>query len=92
MLNVAEDHLDWHGSMAAYAAAKARALTGRVAMAVIDDPGAKALLSAAPAGLAVPIMSGRPFPGALGVRHGMLVDAAFGQDELVGSRPGAAGR
>ncbi len=83
VLNVAEDHLDWHGSMAAYAAAKARALTGRVALAVIDDPGAKALLSAAPAGLAVPIMSGRPFPGALGVRHGMLVDAAFGQDELI---------
>ena len=28
VLNVAEDHLDWHGSMAAYAADKARALTG----------------------------------------------------------------
>ena len=28
VLNVAEDHLDWHGSMAAYAAAKARALRG----------------------------------------------------------------
>ena len=88
VLNVAEDHLDWHGSMAAYAAAKARALTGRVALAVIDDPGAKDLLSASmggatPAGLAVPIMSGRPFPGALGVRHGQLVDAAFGQDELI---------
>ena len=88
VLNVAEDHLDWHGSMEAYAAAKARALTGRVALAVIDDPGAKALLaasmgSAAPARLAVPIMSGRPFPGALGVRHGQLVDAAFGQDELI---------
>ena len=24
LLNVAEDHLDWHGSVAAYAAAKAR--------------------------------------------------------------------
>ena len=84
VLNVAEDHLDWHGSMAAYAAAKARALTGRVALAVIDDPGAKALLSNAPARLAVPIMSGRPFPGALGVRHGVLVDAAFGQDALIG--------
>ncbi|MEP6561629.1 MAG: UDP-N-acetylmuramoyl-L-alanine--D-glutamate ligase, partial [Nakamurella sp.] len=83
VLNVAEDHLDWHGSMAAYAAAKAKALTGRVALAVIDDPGAKALLGTAPAALAVPIMSGRPFPGALGVRHGQLVDAAFGQDELI---------
>ena len=85
VLNVAEDHLDWHGSMAAYAAAKARALTGRVALAVIDDPGAADLLAAAPARLAVPIMSGRPFPGALGVRHGVLVDTAFGQDELIAS-------
>ena len=83
VLNVAEDHLDWHGSMAAYAAAKARALTGRVALAVIDDPRAAALLRESRAGLAVPIMSGRPFPGALGVRHGSLVDAAFGGDVLL---------
>ena len=91
VLNVAQDHLDWHGSMAAYAAAKARALTGRVALAVIDDPGAASLLRASPAGLAVPIIGGRPFPGALGVRHGMLVDAAFGKDALIGVdqvRPG----
>src|SRR6476619_120888 len=83
VLNVAEDHLDWHGSMAAYAASKAVALTGRVALAVIDDPGAAALLAASPAGLAVPILGGRPFPGALGVRHEMLVDNAFGQDVLL---------
>ena len=83
VLNVAEDHLDWHGSMAAYAAAKAIALTGRVALAVIDDVGAAGLLAASPARLVVPILSGRPFPGSLGVRHKMLVDNAFGQDELV---------
>ena len=80
VLNVAEDHLDWHGSMAAYAAAKARALTGRIALAVIDDPGAADLLAASPARLVVPIIGGRPFPGSLGVRHGMLVDAAFGSE------------
>jgi UDP-N-acetylmuramoylalanine--D-glutamate ligase len=83
VLNVAEDHLDWHGSMTAYAAAKARALTGRVALAVIDDPGAAGLLTASKANLVVPILSGRPFPGALGVRRGMLVDNAFGADELL---------
>jgi UDP-N-acetylmuramoylalanine--D-glutamate ligase len=49
VLNVAEDHLDWHGSMAAYAAAKARALRGPVAVAGVDDPAAAALLAAAPA-------------------------------------------
>ncbi|MGS0686948.1 UDP-N-acetylmuramoyl-L-alanine--D-glutamate ligase [Nakamurella sp. GG22] len=83
VLNVAEDHLDWHGSMEAYSAAKARALTGRVALGVIDDPGAAALLSASPAGLVVPIMSGRPFPGSLGVRQSMLVDNTFGQDVIM---------
>ncbi len=83
VLNLAEDHLDWHGSMAAYAAAKARALTGRVALAVIDDPGAARMLSASRAGLVVPVLSGRPFPGSLGVRHEMLVDNSFGQDELL---------
>ncbi len=83
VLNVAEDHLDWHGSMEAYSAAKARALTGRVALGVIDDPGAAALLSASPAGLVVPVMSGRPFPGSLGVRQSMLVDNTFGQDVIM---------
>ena len=38
VLNVAEDHLDWHGSLPAYAADKARALTGQVAVAGVDDP------------------------------------------------------
>lgn len=85
VLNVAQDHLDWHGSMTAYAAAKARALTGRVALAVIDDPAAAALLRQSPASLAVPVMSGRPFPGALGIRHHQLIDAAFGEDVLVGT-------
>ncbi len=44
VLNVAEDHLDWHGGFEAYAAAKARALDGRVAVAGLDDPTAAALL------------------------------------------------
>ena len=39
VLNVAEDHLDWHGSMAAYAAAKARALRGPVAVVRGRRPG-----------------------------------------------------
>ena len=47
VLNVAEDHLDWHGSMAAYASDKARALDGRVAVAGLDDPVAAGLLETA---------------------------------------------
>jgi UDP-N-acetylmuramoylalanine--D-glutamate ligase len=78
VLNVAEDHLDWHGSMAAYAAAKARALRGPVAVAGVDDPAAAALLAAAPAARRVGVTLGEPAPGQLGIVDGMLVDRAFG--------------
>ena len=37
LLNLAEDHIDWHGSMAAYAAAKAKVLAAPLAIAGLDD-------------------------------------------------------
>ncbi|WP_052317338.1 UDP-N-acetylmuramoyl-L-alanine--D-glutamate ligase [Corynebacterium terpenotabidum] len=37
VLNLADDHLDWHGSFADYASDKARALTGAVAVIAVDD-------------------------------------------------------
>ncbi|WP_420090632.1 UDP-N-acetylmuramoyl-L-alanine--D-glutamate ligase [Mycolicibacterium duvalii] len=77
VLNVAEDHLDWHGSMSAYAQAKARALTGRVAVAGLDDPTAAGLLAHSPAPVKVGFRLGAPGPGELGVRDGVLVDNAF---------------
>jgi UDP-N-acetylmuramoylalanine--D-glutamate ligase len=78
VLNVAEDHLDWHGSMAAYAAAKARVLDAPVAVAGIDDPAAAALLDAAPARRKVGITLAPPRAGQLGIADGVLVDRAFG--------------
>jgi len=78
VLNVAEDHLDWHGSMEAYAQAKARALTGRVAVGGLDDPAAAQLLEASPAPVRVGFRLGEPGPGEVGVRNGVLVDNAFG--------------
>jgi UDP-N-acetylmuramoylalanine--D-glutamate ligase len=47
ILNITQDHLDWHGSMAHYGAAKARAF-GRHAVLVInrDDKGVEALVPA----------------------------------------------
>ncbi|MHA6783874.1 UDP-N-acetylmuramoyl-L-alanine--D-glutamate ligase [Pseudonocardia saturnea] len=80
VLNVAEDHLDWHGSMDAYAAAKARSLLGPVAVAGIDDPRAAALLAAAPGPRRVGVTLGEPRAGELGVVGGRLVDRAFGPD------------
>lgn len=78
VLNVAEDHLDWHGTMADYARDKARALNGRVAVVGLDDPVAAGLLHAADAEVRVGFRLGEPQRGELGVVDGMLVDNAFG--------------
>src|SRR5215212_1327334 len=77
VLNIAEDHLDWHGTMDAYARDKARALDGRVAVAGLDDPLAAGLLDRAGAELRVGFRLGDPAAGELGVRDGALVDSAF---------------
>ena len=79
VLNVAEDHLDWHGTMDAYARDKARVLDGRVAVVGLDDPVAAGLLSGAAAPVRVGFRLGEPAPGELGVRDGVLVDNAFGE-------------
>jgi UDP-N-acetylmuramoylalanine--D-glutamate ligase len=79
VLNVAEDHLDWHGTMEAYARDKARVLDGRVAVVGLDDPIAAGLLSTAAAPVRVGFRLGEPAPGELGVRDGELVDNAFGE-------------
>ncbi|BBY83266.1 UDP-N-acetylmuramoyl-L-alanine--D-glutamate ligase [Mycolicibacterium pulveris] len=78
VLNVAEDHLDWHGSLAAYARDKARVLDGRVAVVGLDDPLASTLLETAAAPVRTGFRLGAPGPGELGVRDGMLIDNAFG--------------
>jgi UDP-N-acetylmuramoylalanine--D-glutamate ligase len=87
VLNIAEDHLDWHGSLAAYTADKARVLNGRVAVAGLDDPRAAALLFATRAPVRVGFRLGEPAAGELGVRDGMLVDRAFSE---AGSSAGSA--
>ncbi|MDY6870385.1 MAG: UDP-N-acetylmuramoyl-L-alanine--D-glutamate ligase [Actinomycetota bacterium] len=77
VLNVAEDHLDWHGSMTAYTRDKARVLDGRVAVAGLDDPVAAALLTTAAAPVRVGFRLGPAVAGELGVHDGWLVDDAF---------------
>jgi len=79
LLNLAPDHLDWHGSMAAYEQAKAAVWNGAVAVGNADDPRVAALL---PAG-AVTFTLGAPSVGQLGVDEGRLVSRAFGDDRVV---------
>ncbi|GAB2863167.1 UDP-N-acetylmuramoyl-L-alanine--D-glutamate ligase [Lentzea nigeriaca] len=81
LLNLAEDHLDWHGGMDAYARAKARILTGDVAIGWLDDDLVVDLLEDAPARDRVGFTLDEPSDGQLGVRDGWLVDRAFADDE-----------
>jgi UDP-N-acetylmuramoylalanine--D-glutamate ligase len=79
VLNIAEDHLDWHSTLAHYTAAKARVLSGRVAVVGLEDARAAALLPAARAPVRVGFRLGEPAAGELGVRDGLLVDRAFAE-------------
>jgi len=77
VLNIAEDHLDWHGSLEHYAAAKSIALHGEIAVVPVDDPIVAAM--AVPAGTRrVEVTAGAPEPGQVGVAGGTIVDRAFG--------------
>ncbi|WP_165243269.1 UDP-N-acetylmuramoyl-L-alanine--D-glutamate ligase [Corynebacterium lizhenjunii] len=69
VLNIAEDHLDWHGSFAHYAAAKAKALDGTHAVIGCDDPQLAAYAPAKCYGFT----SSAPAAGQVGVAEGHLV-------------------
>ena len=72
VLNVAPDHLDWHGSMAAYTAAKASIWAAGTAVVYNADDDATRRLAAGRAD-AVSFSLGEPAPGQLGLRDGWLV-------------------
>lgn len=75
LLNLADDHIDWHGSFDAYALAKAKLLDSDVAIISRDDA---AVVRVAGARDVIAFGSGIPVDGELGVEDGMLVDRAFG--------------
>ncbi|QMV23820.1 UDP-N-acetylmuramoyl-L-alanine--D-glutamate ligase [Streptomyces sp. SCUT-3] len=82
VLNLAPDHLDWHGSMAAYAADKGRIYEGNRVACVYNtaDPATEELVRAADVEegcRAVGFTLGAPGPSELGVVDGLLVDRAF---------------
>ncbi|MFJ8127148.1 UDP-N-acetylmuramoyl-L-alanine--D-glutamate ligase [Streptomyces hydrogenans] len=82
VLNLAPDHLDWHGSMEAYAADKGRIYEGnRVACVYnVADPLTEDLVREADVEegcRAIGFTLGTPGPSQLGVVEGILVDRAF---------------
>nr|WP_203599782.1 UDP-N-acetylmuramoyl-L-alanine--D-glutamate ligase [Streptomyces sp. SID10853] len=85
VLNLAPDHLDWHGSMAAYAADKGRVYEGNTVACVYNaaDPATEELVRAADVKegcRAIGFTLGAPGPSQLGVVDGILVDRAFVAD------------
>nr|WP_062342733.1 UDP-N-acetylmuramoyl-L-alanine--D-glutamate ligase [Herbidospora sakaeratensis] len=78
ILNVAPDHIDWHGSFEEYAAAKARIFAGAgVVVHNADDPWAARLAEPYDSiGFTLQV----PRPGELGVVEDLLVDRAFCDD------------
>jgi UDP-N-acetylmuramoylalanine--D-glutamate ligase len=83
LLNVAPDHLDWHGSMDAYTLAKTRIWHSPVAIGNVDDQVVARLLPEAPSSRRVGVTLHAPRSGQLGVADGVLVDRAFGDEALI---------
>jgi len=87
LLNIAEDHLDWHGSFDAYVAAKARVFsrTQRTIVYNHDDRRSEALAEDADVVegcRAVGFTLGVPGRAMMGVVDGVLVDRAYGADRV----------
>ncbi|WP_322985647.1 UDP-N-acetylmuramoyl-L-alanine--D-glutamate ligase [Streptomyces sp. S584] len=85
VLNLAPDHLDWHGSMAGYAADKGRIYEGNRVACVYNaqDAATEDLVREADVEegcRAIGFTLGTPGPSQLGVVDGILVDRAFVAD------------
>lgn len=92
LLNLADDHLSWHGDFATYAAAKAKLwqFPSTIAVGNAQDARVAALLATAP-GKTVGFTLEAPLPGEFGVVQTLLVDRAFTPDPSQASEVGSVG-
>jgi len=84
-LNIADDHLDWHGSADAYRAAKGKVYENAKAVCLynLDDDATRELVEQAEVVdgcRAVGFGLGAPGPSDVGVVDGILIDRAFHDD------------
>ena len=88
LLNLAPDHLDWHGSEGSYIAAKARVFArqrpGDTHVGNRDDPSAAAISARAPCDL-VWFTQGEPAPGEVGFRGDGELVSKMGPEARMGS-------
>jgi UDP-N-acetylmuramoylalanine--D-glutamate ligase len=82
LLNLAPDHLDWHGTFDDYVAAKTGVWRGPIAIGSADDELVAQLLGAV-AGRAVRFTTGEPGADMLGVVAGHLVSNALDDHDTV---------
>lgn len=94
LLNVADDHIDWHGSFLEYAESKAKVLRGKVAIYGADDPAVCEQVQRLEASrqltdtTLVGFTLAEPAEGQLGIKDGMLVDRAFGDNVVLAPATG----
>ncbi|MGB8202110.1 MAG: Mur ligase family protein, partial [Pseudonocardiaceae bacterium] len=83
VLNVSADHLDWHGCLAGYAAAKGRVYAEGTTAVINADDEWSMRLAAGRSG--VQFTTSEPAAGQLGVVGEALVDRAFGDAAIRGA-------
>ncbi|MEO6958317.1 MAG: UDP-N-acetylmuramoyl-L-alanine--D-glutamate ligase [Antricoccus sp.] len=77
ILNLATDHLDWHGSVQAYGGDKARIFGGPINVYNAQDPAVVDLARKFATGKAVAFTTSSPDSGQVGIRDGLIVDRAY---------------
>lgn len=80
VLNVAEDHLDWHGSIEAYAADKGKILDHATVVVHNVDDAWSTRLAAGRDARHVGFRLDTPRPGELGLVENLLIDRAYVED------------
>ncbi len=95
VLNIAPDHVDWHGDLDAYALAKGRIYAGAQVACIynVADPATEQLVRDADVAegcRAIGFTLGVPGPSELGVVDDLLVDRAFVADRLTSAAELAA--
>ena len=83
LLNIAPDHIDWHGSFDQYAAAKLRLLDASEIAVINGEDSESVLRASAWSGRKVFYFLDTPQPVELGLVENLLIDRAFGGDPSV---------